>query len=718
MVDRPDLLILDEIDEGYYEVDLAGRFTFVNQSFGRLVRLSPSELIGLDNRAYMSEDSAREIFRIFQSVYLSGELQRVKELEVARRDGSRIWVEFTVALRRDAQGAPLGFRGIIHDLTARKKTERALEEANTRLRGLIQAIPDIVYFKDTALRNLVSNQAFEKAFGLSEGSIAGKTDDEILPPGLAAAYRHSDELVLTSGKPYRFEETMSGRDGREVVFETIKSAYRDGAGEISGLVGVSRDITDRKRTEAALQESEERFRTLYENSTVGLYRTTPDGRILLANPTMLRILGFDTIEELSKRNLETDGFEPNYARSVFKERIAADGLIRGLESAWRRKDGMTAYVRESARAIKDESGTVKFYEGTVEDITDRKRAELEVLVSEERYRRLFENSLEGIFQSTPEGRFIAANPALVRMFGYDSTKEFLEVRSPDLYANPYDREEIIQVIETLGEIRHREVLYRRRNGMTFHALLNATVVRDAAGRPSHYEGNLTDISDLTRSKTALQAALQEKEILLKEIHHRVKNNMQVISSLLNLQVRYLKDPEAIGVFRDSQQRIRAMALIHEKLYQSENLARVDFGNYIRHLTASLVGSQVKQPGQVEVRTEIENIEFDLKTSIPLGLIINELVSNALKHAFPDDRTGEIVIGLRRTAEGFLLTVRDTGVGTPGEIDIHHAKSMGFQLVSLLARQLDGRFELGPAPGTEFRVYFQDQPQKSRGGPDH
>jgi PAS domain S-box-containing protein len=121
MVDRPDLLILDEIDEGYYEVDLAGRFTFVNQSFGRLVRLSPSELIGLDNRAYMSEDSAREIFRIFQSVYLSGELQRVKELEVARRDGSRIWVEFTVALRRDAQGAPLGFRGIIHDLTARSR---------------------------------------------------------------------------------------------------------------------------------------------------------------------------------------------------------------------------------------------------------------------------------------------------------------------------------------------------------------------------------------------------------------------------------------------------------------------------------------------------------------------------------------------------------------------------------------------------------------------
>ena len=592
MIDRPDLLILDEIDEGFYEVDLAGRFTFGNKSFCRLVRLTPPELIGLDNRAYMSEDSAREIFLIFQSVYRSGESQKVKDLEVALRDGSRLWVEFTVALRRDAEGAPLGFRGVIHDLT------------------------------------------------------------------------------------------------------------------------------DRKRTEAALKEGEERFRTLYENSTVGLYRTTPDGRILLANPTMLRILGFDTIEELSKRNLETDGFEPNYARSVFKERIAADGLIRGLEAAWRRKDGTTAYVRESARSILDKNGAVQFYEGTVEDITDRKRAELEVLASEERYRRLFENCLEGIFQSTPQGRFIAANPAMIRMFGFDSAREFLEVRTPALYVNPNDREEILQVIETLGEIRHREVLYRRKNGTTFHALLNALVVRDAAGRPNYYEGTLTDISDLTRSKAALQAALKEKEILLKEIHHRVKNNMQVISSLLNLQIRYLKDPEAIDIFRGSQQRIRAMALIHEKLYQSENLARVDFGNYIRHLTASLMESQAKQPGQVEIRTEIETIDFDLKTAIPLGLIINELVTNALKHAFPDDRSGEIVLGLRRTADGFLLTVRDTGVGIPKDTEIHHTKSMGFQLVSLLSRQLDGRFELGPAPGAEFRVYFREQTPKSRGGPDH
>ena len=714
MVDRPDLLILDEIDDGYYEVDLAGRFTFVNKAFCRLVRLSSSDLIGLDNRTYMNDESAREIFHIFQSVYRSGESRRVKELEVALREGPLIWVEFTVTLRRNAERTPIGFGGIIHDLTARKKAERALEEANTRLRGLIQAIPDIVYFKDPSLRNIVSNQAFENAFGLSEAAIAGKTDDEILPPDLAAACRRSDELVLTSGKPFRFEETTTDRNGQVAVFETIKSVFRDAAGRISGLVGVSRDITDRRLMEAALQESEERFRTLYENSTVGLYRTTPDGRILLANPTMLRILGFDSVEELSKRNLETDGFEPNYPRSVFKKRIAADGVIRGLEAAWQRKDGTTVYVRESARAIPNANGTIRFYEGTVEDITDRKRAELEVQASEVKYRRLFENSLDGIFQSTPEGRFIAVNPAMIRMFGYDSEHEFLQLNTRDLYVDPGDRDGIIRSIENQGEIRHRQVLYRRKNGPTFHALLNASVVRDSAERPSHFEGILTDVSDLTSSQAALQTALAEKETLLKETHHRVKNNMQVISSLLNLQARYLKDPESIEVFKDSQQRIRSMALIHEKLYQSENLARVDFGNYIRQLAAALVGSHQKQPGQVAIRTEIESIEFDLKTSIPLGLIINELVSNALKHAFPDGRTGAITIGLRRTAEGFLLTVGDTGVGIPGETEIHHAKSMGFQLVSLLTRQLDGRFERGPGPGTEIRVYFREQTPNSRG----
>jgi len=703
---RPDFLIWDAIDEGYYEVDLAGRFIFVNKAFSRLLGLPPEDLIGLDNRSYMSEESAREIYRNFNAVFTTGEPRRVGEAELKLRDRPARVVEYTVVLRRAPDGAPIGFRGIVHDRAERKKSEPALADAHERLCDLIQAIPDIVYFKDTDHRNLAVNEAFEKMSGLTKAEIVGKTDEEIFPPDLAAACKTSDERVLESGKALRFEEAILDRDGRRTVYETIKSPFRNSAGEIAGIVGVSRNISDRKQTEAALRESEERFRTLYENSTVGLYRTTPDGRILLANPALLRMLGYDSFEEIVSRNLEPDGLGPEYSRASFKDRVEKDGLIQGLEAAWKKKDGTTVYIRESARAIFDPSGRVKYYEGTVEDVTERKRAEIELLASETKFRRIFDRSLEGIFQTTLEGRMLSANKAMVRMFGYESLPEFLATDVHTHYAEIEARSKIIEALKAEGEIRNWELRFRRKDGTIFHVLANATIVRDETGRIGHIEGMLADISDLVQSKADLESALREKETLLKEIHHRVKNNMQVVSSLLNLQSQYLQDPKAITAFQDSQYRIRSMFMIHESLYRSDSLSRVDFAAYIRNLAQALIGSQAKYPGRIELRTDVEPVNFDLKTAVPLGLIINELVSNALKHAFPKDRKGTITVGLHhQTKDEFLLSVRDDGVGLPGDMELGQSKSMGLQLVETLTGQLDGRIELGPPPGADFRISF-------------
>ncbi|MCX6565029.1 MAG: PAS domain S-box protein [Candidatus Aminicenantes bacterium] len=703
---RPDFLIWDAIDEGYYEVDLAGRFIFVNKAFSRLLGLSPGDLIGHDNRSYMSEESAREIYRNFNAVFTTGESRRVGETELKLRDRPACVVEFTVVLRRAPDGAPIGFRGIVHDLTERKKSEPASAEDHARLRDLIQAIPDIVYFKDKDRRNLSVNEAFEKMCGRTNAEVIGKTDEEIFPPDLAAACKTSDERVLESGKTLRFEEAMLDRDGRETVYETIKSPIWNSAGEIAGIVGVSRNIHDRKQTEAGLRESEERFRTLYENATVGLYRTMPDGLILLANPTLLRILGYDTFEELAARNLEMEGFGPEYSRASFKNRVEKDGLIQGLEAAWKKKNGATVYVRESAQAIFDPAGRVKYYEGTVEDVTERKRAELELLASETKFRRIFDRSLEGIFLTTLDGRILAANKAMVRMFGYESLSEYQATNVHDHYVETDARSKIVEALKAEDEIRNWEFRLRRKDGTVFHALANATIVRDESGQIDHIEGMLTDISDLVQSKAALQSALREKETLLKEIYHRVKNNMQVVSSLLNLQSRYLHDPKAITAFQDSQNRIRSMSMIHEILYRSDSLSRVDFADYIRNLAQSLIGSQAKYPGRIELQMDAESVNFDLKTAIPLGLIINELVSNALKHAFPKDRKGTITIGLHHLAKDeYLLSVRDDGVGLPGDVELGQSKSMGLQLVETLTDQLDGRLHLGPPPGADFRISF-------------
>ena len=196
--------------------------------------------------------------------------------------------------------------------------------------------------------------------------------------------------------------------------------------------------------------------------------------------------------------------------------------------------------------------------------------------------------------------------------------------------------------------------------------------------------------------------------------HRVKNNMQVISSLLSLQSRHLTDKAAIGMFQESQQRIRSMALVHEKLYQSKDLSRIDFSNYIENLIMFLFHSYQVRSDQIRIKTEVQDILLDINSAIPCGLIINELVMNALKHAFPGGRKGEITVSLQPSGDGkFILSVSDNGVGFPAELDFHKTETLGMQLVNMLVDQLDGTISLEGEPGTRFKVVFREPKYKSR-----
>jgi two-component sensor histidine kinase len=218
-----------------------------------------------------------------------------------------------------------------------------------------------------------------------------------------------------------------------------------------------------------------------------------------------------------------------------------------------------------------------------------------------------------------------------------------------------------------------------------------------------------ELFERLRAEERIRASLQEKEVLLQEIHHRVKNNLQIISSLLDLQTQHLGDREVVAMFRDSRDRIKSMALIHERLYQSEDLAHIDFGSYIETLSTNLFRSYGEQVDGVALEARAEGITLDIDTAIPCGLIINELVSNALKHAFPDGRTGTVSVALDRAEEGadtYLLRVRDNGVGLPAGVDVRTTSSLGLRLVNVLVRQLRGTIELDATAGTEFRISFR------------
>jgi two-component sensor histidine kinase len=215
-----------------------------------------------------------------------------------------------------------------------------------------------------------------------------------------------------------------------------------------------------------------------------------------------------------------------------------------------------------------------------------------------------------------------------------------------------------------------------------------------------------EIDGRKRVEGQLKASLKEKEVLLQEIHHRVKNNMQVISSLLNLQSGYVEDPQALEVFQESQHRVRSMALIHEKLYQSENLAQIDFGEYIRSLVTSLSRSYSARAGDITLDIRADDVPLGIDTAVPCGLILNELVSNALKYAFPDGRAGQVRVELTADDDRRVtLTVGDDGVGFPEGLDFRGTTSLGLQLVNTLVDQLEGSIELNNGRGTEFKITF-------------
>ncbi|HEX2279516.1 MAG TPA: MASE1 domain-containing protein [Candidatus Tectomicrobia bacterium] len=345
-------------------------------------------------------------------------------------------------------------------------------------------------------------------------------------------------------------------------------------------------------------------------------------------------------------------------------------------------------------------------------VAERQRAQGALHRSERELADFLDNAVVGFHSAGPDGRILRVNQAELDLLGYNR-EAYVGHHIAEFYADPEVGHDLLQRLSDGQTLHNYEARLRCQDGSVKDVLIDANALWED-GRFVHTRCFTRDITERKRVEAQLQASLHEKEVLLKEIHHRVKNNLQIISSLLDLQAESVPDPQVRAVFTESQHHIQAMALLHESLYQSQNLAYLDAADYLRRLSQRLFEAYHPPDGRISLTLALETVALEPNRAISCGLLLNELLSNCLKHAFPHGQAGEVHIALRACQEQVTLSVRDTGVGLPEGLDFRHTDSLGLQLVYLLTEQLGGTITLERTGGTTFTLILPFDPAQGRG----
>ncbi len=462
-----------------------------------------------------------------------------------------------------------------------------------------------------------------------------------------------------------------------------------------------REIEARKKIEA----SEARADVVIQKMLDGFWMVAADsGRILDVNDSMCAMLGYTREDLLALSVADIDAIDDPDEVARRMEKIAGEGSAL-FESRFRRKDGSLLDVDISVTFIRDQN----LFFGFHHDNTARKAAEAASRESEDRYRTLFEQSPDGVVILDPAtARPLEFNEQVCRQLGYDR-EEFARLSLADIEVIE-SLEDSLRHIKKIIETGHDEFETRQRTkqGEIRDVLVIAKVIR--SGEASIFHCIWRDITERKRVDDRLKRSLAEKETLLRELYHRTKNNMNVIGSMLELQAAYSGVPAVEAMARDTERRIRAMSLVHQMLYQSKDLSHVSLRQYINELLALLLHGYSNKTRDIRLETDIEDIEAVIDTAIPCGLILNELVSNCFKHAFPEGRPGSVRIRLSRVDPLTLeLVFSDDGVGVTPDFEYRKQNSLGFQtIIGLAEHQLQGHAAFEGGNGVTWQIRFSDQ----------
>jgi PAS domain S-box-containing protein len=742
-----------------------------NESACEIYGYAKEEFIGIELKEIAKNAEFREIY------VKSLNKHKVKtkfDTVHFRKNGSEMFIEVCAAFI-DYQGRE-AILSINRDITEYKLAQEALEKSEKQFRLIFEQAPIGMAVTSLDLKFIKVNKTLSGMLGYSEDELTKITPLDIThPDDIEINTKLNKKLTTGEINEFSLEKRFIHKNGNSVDVQVHISLLRDKKGNPLNVIGHIIDLTERKKAEQNLRDTQLRLSTLLNNLPNVVFYETGGGREFITE-NIFGLTGYSAEEITGTRSFFTSLIHPEDNPRLNTElkkwhRKNEPGILT-YEFRIKRKDGTYIWLEDHVFEIKPERGE-KYMSGVMINITERKKIAESIKKRTEEVSLLYEagklfnstlnvNRIYDFFHElvlkimsfenllicsfNPENMVLICDYLLTEGSKKDKIPddqisispkrsilhevifdgEPVIVTDPELILATNDSEEkynkgeaLIAPLKSENTVTGLVEISSSAEGMYSEddlKIFNALVQQLSLARTNaiNYEQAKNEITERRRAEKAIKDSLKEKELLIKEIHHRVKNNLQIISSLLKLQSGYIRDKEAHEMLEESRNRIQSMAIVHQKLYQSKSLSKIDFHDYINQLLMHLFQVYTIDNEVISLYVKTKDVSMGIDTAIPCGLIINELVSNSLKYAFPDGRKGNIEIEMKKSGVYmFVLTVSDDGIGLPGNIDFRNTVSLGLQLVITLTEQLDGTIELNQENGTKFTITFKDQEYDER-----
>ncbi|HEX4809977.1 MAG TPA: chemotaxis protein CheB [Bryobacteraceae bacterium] len=617
------------------------------------------------------------------------------------------WFTVTIRPYRTIDNRIAGAVIVFLDIDPIKRTLKAAEDARDYAEGMIETVREPLVVLNRDLRIQRATPAFYETFQVSRGETEGRLLYD-LGNGQWNIPRLRELIgqALFRNKPFQdFEiEHDFPHIGHRTMRLNARRISRDQAEDPMVLLAIE-DVTARR------EEAEVRYQRLFETAKDGMLILDAETEKLTdVNPFFLELIKYGREQIIGCRLNEMESFRtaPEVQNTVHESR--SHEVVRHDNVRLSTIEG--SFVEVELVANRYWVGGQQVVQVNARDVTRRNRAIQDLRESEERF-RLFVESVQdyALFQMDFNGNITSWNSGAERLLGYSESEILGQPASRVFTPEDVEDGEADKELETarMTGKAEDERWHVRKDGSRFFASGVLTTVHDESGRLRGFAKVMRDVTGKRSAEEQIRASLREKEVLLKEIHHRVKNNLQVIASLLSLQSEYMGDSRALDMLDDMKNRVSSIASIHEMLYGSSDLSRINFAAYVNSLAKDLQSFYPATANTVEVNIHAEPLSLDITQAVPCGLIVNELLTNCFKHAFPDGRAGVIEASFECVNDRCVLEVSDNGIGLPETFDAQNSASMGLVLLSLLVQQLKGTIEIGRNSGSRFTISFPKKP---------